>query len=44
MANMLDCPVIWHFWSRVMEYKMEQLQKRALRFILNDLTSHVLNF
>lgn len=28
--------VIWHLCSRIMEYKVEQLQKRALCFLLFD--------
>ena len=39
MSNINYCPVIWMFTSKESLSKLETLQKRALRFILNDYES-----
>ena len=33
------CSVLWHFCSNSNTYKVEKIQKRALKFITNDFTS-----
>ena len=38
-ANFNYCPLVWHFSSRKTINKIENMQKRALRFILNDCSS-----
>ena len=35
-ANFNYCPLVWHFSSRKSINKIENIQKRALRFLLND--------
>ena len=39
MSNFNYCPVIWMFTSKASISKLETLQKRALRFVLNDYES-----
>lgn len=39
MSNFNYCPIVWHFCSKTSTMKMEKLQERALRFLLNDKTS-----
>ena len=38
-ANLNYCPIVWHFSSRKSINKIENIQKRALRFLLNDYSS-----
>ena len=38
-ANFNYCPLVWHFSSRKSINKIENIQKRALRFLLNDYSS-----
>ena len=38
-ANFNYCPLAWHFSSRKSINKIENIQKRALRFLLNDYSS-----
>ena len=38
-ANFNYCPLAWHFSSRKAKNKIENIQKRALRFLLNDYSS-----
>ena len=35
-ANFTYCPLVWHFSSRESINKIKNMQKRTLRFILND--------
>ena len=35
-ANFNYCPLVWHFSSSKSLLKIERIQKRALRFLLND--------
>lgn len=39
MSNFNYCPLTWHFCGEVNTRKIENIQKRALRFIYNDYTS-----
>ena len=39
MSNFNYCPVVWMFTSKSSLSKLEDIQKRALRFVLNDCTS-----
>ena len=39
ISNFNYCPIVWHFCEKVNASKMERIQKRALRFVFNDLTS-----
>ena len=36
MANVNYCSLVWMFWSTSSLKKIENLQKRALRFLYND--------
>ena len=38
-TNFNYCPLVWHFCSRKSINKIENIQKRALRFLLNDSSS-----
>ena len=38
-ANFNYCPIAWHFSSRESINKIENIQKRALRFLLNHYSS-----
>ena len=38
-ANFNYCPLEWHFSSRKAINKIDNIQKRALRFLLNDYSS-----
>ena len=38
-SNFNYCPLVWHFSSRKSVNKIENIQKRALRFLLNDYSS-----
>ena len=38
-SNFNYCPFVWHFSSRKSINKIENIQKRALRFLLNDYSS-----
>ena len=38
-ANFNYCPLVWHFSFRKSTYKIENIQKRALRFLLNNYSS-----
>ena len=38
-SNFNYCPLVWHFCSCKSSQKIEQIQKRCLRIILNDYTS-----
>ena len=38
-SNFNYCPLVWHFRSRKSINKIENMQKRALRFLLNDYSS-----
>ena len=40
MSNFNYCPLTWHFCGEVNAKKMENIQKRALRFIYNDYSSN----
>ena len=35
-SNFNYCPLVWHFCSCKSSHKIEQIQKRCLRIILND--------
>ena len=39
MSNFNDCPVVWMFTSKSSLSKLEDIKKRALRFVLDDYTS-----
>ena len=39
-SNFNYCPLIWHFCSQRLINKIENIQKRTLRFVLNDYTSN----
>ncbi len=39
MSNFNYCPIVWHFCSKTSTTKMEKLQERALRFLLDDKVS-----
>ena len=39
-SNFNYCPLIWHFCSQRSMNKIENTQKRTLRFVLNDYTSN----
>ena len=39
LSNFNFCPLAWHFCSKTNTKKLENIQKRALRFIYNDYTS-----
>ena len=38
-GNFNYCPLVWHFCTKESTYKIENIQKRALRFLLNDYDS-----
>lgn len=38
-GNFNYCPLVWHFCSKFSRNKIENIQKRALRFLLNDYDS-----
>ena len=38
-GNFNYCPLVWHFCSKSSRNKIENIQKRALRFLLNDYDS-----
>ena len=38
-GNFNYCPLVWHFCSKSSRNKIENIQKRALRFLLNDYES-----
>ena len=38
-ANFNYCPIVWHFSSRESINKIENIQKRALKFLLNHYSS-----
>ena len=42
LSNFLYCSIVWHFCSNHDTYKMEKVQKRAVRLVLNDYTSSYL--
>ena len=42
LSNFLYCSIVWHFCSNHDTYKMEKVQKIALRLVLNDYTSSYL--
>ena len=39
LSNVYYCPLVWHFGSRRDTDKMEMIQKRALRMVLDDYES-----
>ena len=39
MSNFNYCPLVWMFTSKTSLSKLENIQKRALRFVLNDYQS-----
>ena len=39
LSNFLYCSIVWHFCSSHCTYKMDKIQKRALRVVLNDYES-----
>jgi len=39
LSNFNYCPLTWHFCSETNTKKVENIQKRALRFIYNDYSS-----
>ena len=39
LSNFNYCPMVWHFCGKVSSKKIERIQERALRFMLNDKTS-----
>ena len=43
VSNFLYCPLAWHFCSKISTMKMEKVQERALRIILNDCESDYKN-
>ena len=36
LSNFNYCPVVWHFCSKHSTAKMERIQERGLRFVLDD--------
>jgi len=38
-GNFNYCPLVWHFCTKESSFKIENIQKRALRFLLNDYDS-----
>ncbi len=36
LSNFNYCPIIWHFCGKVSSKKIEEIQERALRFMLKD--------
>ncbi len=40
LSNFNFCPVVWHYCSVKSTMKMENIQKRALRFLTNDKESN----
>ena len=40
MSNSNNCPIVWMFTSKKSLEKIENIQKRALRFVLNDYQSN----
>jgi hypothetical protein len=36
LSNFNYCPIVWHFCGKVSTKKIEKIQERALRFMLND--------
>ena len=38
-GNFNYCPLVWHFCTKERTYKIENIHKRALRFLLNDYDS-----
>ena len=38
-GNFNYCPLVWHFCTKESTYKIENIQKRTLRFLLNDYDS-----
>ena len=36
VSNFHYCPLVWHFCGKVSTAKMERVQERALRFVLDD--------
>ena len=36
LSNFNFCPVVWHYCSKKSTQQMERIQKRALRFLLDD--------
>lgn len=39
MSNLYYCPLVWHFCGRQNNSKLEKIQERSLRIMLNDRTS-----
>jgi hypothetical protein len=39
LSNLNFCPLLWHFCSMKSMRKLEKIQERALRFLLNDIKS-----
>ena len=39
LSNFNYCPIVWHFCSKRSSQKMERIQERALRFVLDDYES-----
>ncbi len=39
ISNFVYCPLIWHMCSSADAQSIEKIQKRSLRFVLNDFTS-----
>ena len=39
LSNFNCCPLVWHFCSKTDTDRMERIQKRALRMVLNDYES-----
>ena len=39
LSNFNYCPLVWHFCSKRDTDKMEKIQKRALRMVLDDYES-----
>ena len=37
----LYIPTVWHFWSSKSLYKIEKIQQRALRLLLNDFAGDI---
>ena len=39
LSNFNYCPLVWHFCSKKLTYKLERLQYRALKIVFNDYKS-----
>ncbi len=44
LAHFNYCTVVWHFSAKASTKKIELIQERALRFLLNDQRAHIMNY